>query len=318
MRPSLPTPNRPRPSVAETRFFRHQRQIGLLQGRVLPERLACARREARPLRLWSAGCATGEEAWTLALLLLQLRCGPAEAEVLGTDRAPEHLQAARAGRYPESAVSRVPLPLRRRYLRSHGDQEEVTAEARSRVRFRLHDLLGPRYPQGFDVILCRNVLIYYEEVQRRPVLGRLRDSLREGGYLFLGPAEALPSDLEGFEVLRCPQQDGPDDLLYRRPPAPSLPPPEADARTPWLLRLSGSYGDGERLQRELRQQLSGTGGAVLALDLDGASFLGDGDARVLRRAREAFGLRLVANKRQVQRWLQRHALLPAPESEEGG
>jgi chemotaxis protein methyltransferase CheR len=313
--------------VGETRFFRHRAHVTALRERVLPERVEAARAAGRPLRVWSAGCATGEEAWTLAMLAHEATDGTGYGggfSVLATDLSPGALGQAERGRYAQERIADVPPALRARWF---SDEGEVRDQLRAQVHFQRHNLLAPaRYPGGFDVILCRNVLIYFDGARRGEVIGRLCDALTDGGVLFLGYAETL-RDQEAH--LTAERDD--DGVIYRKRsptdrPAPPLS-PETPARTPApslpraveraveqlvarrperaLVALCGEYHDEQRLAHELRSVIA-TGGIV---DLDGATFLGDEAARVLERAFQAAPtLTLRATRASIRRWLARHGL----------
>jgi len=118
---------------------------------------------------------------------------PVELEIVATDLSTEALDRARAGRYPAERAADVPPALAARFLdaRGPGDERVVRDSLRARVQFERHNLLDARYPTGFDVILCRNVLIYFDRDCRAGVLSRLLDRLDPAGHLFLGPAEGL-------------------------------------------------------------------------------------------------------------------------------
>lgn len=280
--------------IGETRFYRHPDQMAWLRDR-LPALLRRAAAEDRPLRAWSAGCATGEEAWTLAMLLCEARKEDrtgATATILATDLSAAALRVAEAGAYPAAAAAALPADLAARYLVSapgETDQVAVAAGLRAEVpvRFRHHNLLQPGDPGPFDLILCRNVLIYFDPQARGEALRRLRDALVPGGVLLLGPSEA-----EG--------DPGPGPLSI----------PRAARQTP-LLRLRGAYGGGERLKEELRPLLAqgrDEDGEGVEVDLDGADYLDDDDARILRRAAEVAPLRLRCTSPRVRRWLDRQQL----------
>lgn len=325
--------------VGETRFFRHRRQLELLATRALPERVAAARVEGRPLRLWSAGCSSGEEAWTLAMLVDGAAGDGLDWSLLATDLAEEALVVARAGRYAATAAGELPDEARR-YVVREGDAVAVAERLRSRVRFERHNLLERRFPVGMDVIFCRNVLIYFDAETRAQVVARLAEALRPGGYLFVGYSETLRGETHLFEavsegeaVLYRRRGGEPGDAERRRRATPTpiavvvppglkaltsrvtptvqteLPPPPP--APPARVALAGDYSDGERLSQELRPLLAGAAGGAGALevDLDGATYLGDDAARVLERAlRAAPAIRLRATRPGVLRWLQRHGL----------
>jgi chemotaxis protein methyltransferase CheR len=297
--------------VGETRFFRHRAQITAVQRVVLPERAALASRSNRPLRVWSAGCASGEEAYTLAMLLDGT---PTPWDLYATDLSIDAITVAKAGRYPADRVSDVPEDLLCRHLEQDDGQWIVRAPLRRQVRFDRHNLRDTTWPTGFDLILCRNVLIYFDETARQQVLHRLSDALLDGGYLFLGYSETLRDQEALFESLHHP-----DVVLYRKrtpkssttstspspSPSPRIPdPPSAPARP--TLHLKGEYHDPHRLSAELRSIVSRPGAII---ELDGATFLDDSAARVLRRARQAApGLTLRATRPAIRRWLLKHGL----------
>lgn len=150
-----------------------------------------------PVRVWSAGCATGEEAYTLALeAMLALGASPGLVDVLGTDISSAALAAAASGRYGERAVRQLDPAVRERYLARQPDgRYQVTAPLRALARFRQHNLaLDPGPPPGeapFDVVVCRNVLIYLSTQLIGRALGNLERALRPGGVLVLGAADVL-------------------------------------------------------------------------------------------------------------------------------
>jgi chemotaxis methyl-accepting protein methylase len=177
-------------AIKVSRFYRHAPAFDLLRRELLP---ALARsRTGAPLRLWSAGCGHGEEAYTLALLLDE---GGYAGRVEATDIDSAALAAAGRGVYPLAAADELPPELAARYLAPVHDGERITlhvADAlRERVHFTRHDLLFAAMPGGggFDLVSCRNVLIYLQAESRREALRALCRALRPGGLLLLGEAE---------------------------------------------------------------------------------------------------------------------------------
>jgi len=199
----------------ETFFFREMHQFEVLRDRILPELLAARRLynhlrhrlAARPrLRLWSAGCATGEEPYSLAITLLEFeaRHGPLEAEVIATDIDAEALEAARQGRYGERALRLVPAAWRQRYFVFDGQNYCISPEVTCHVSFWVHNLADECCPPGMgdlDVIFCRNVTIYFDAPARERLNARLADSLCEGGYLFVASAETMGHNQGRLELL---------------------------------------------------------------------------------------------------------------------
>lgn len=180
-----------RVTIKVSRFYRNAGTFDVLRRRVIPD-LAAARSGA-PLRVWSAGCGYGEEPYSLAMLL-------DEAGVAGiveaSDIDPAALDYARVGVYAVEAAAGLPAELIDRYLeRVHiGDREcyRVRDSLRQRVRFARHDLLSPACPPGdgsFDLLCCRNVLIYLQRDTQDQLQQRLRRTVAAGGFLCLGEAE---------------------------------------------------------------------------------------------------------------------------------
>jgi two-component system, chemotaxis family, CheB/CheR fusion protein len=186
-----------------TSFFRDPPVWVALARTVLPE-LAWAHLERRPLRAWCVGAATGEEAWSLAMLLADLCDRPAgpDWELYATDLDQRALAVAEAGAYPAESAAGVPARLRQDHLRVEGDRVLVAPALRPRVHFSYHDLFGSRLAPreaviaAFDVVMARNVLIYFERRLQEQALRRLAAVLQPGGALVLGPVESLPAALE--------------------------------------------------------------------------------------------------------------------------
>jgi chemotaxis protein methyltransferase CheR len=187
-------------STNETRFFREPRQFDFLKEELLPRWSAAAAAGLRPrrIRAWSAGCSTGEEPYSLAMVLLSHF--PPEAgwdvEIVATDLSTRVLDRARAGLFSLKGAEDIPPPLLRRFmLRGTGGREgsmKAGPALRSVVRFARLNLHEDAYPPGgFDLILCRNVLIYFDAAGKAGILARLGERLAAGGHLLLGHAESL-------------------------------------------------------------------------------------------------------------------------------
>jgi chemotaxis protein methyltransferase CheR len=182
-------------AVQETAFVRDRVQFDEIEWhRLLKGDVASG---SRHIRVWSAGCASGEEAYTLALLAAEAFApGPPPVDVLGTDVSGAALAAAAAGRYGERSVRGIEPALRERYLVRQADGSYLAGHRlRALVRFRRHNLVrDPAPPLGeshFDLIVCRNVLIYFDAPTIARVIESLERSLRRGGVLVLGAADAL-------------------------------------------------------------------------------------------------------------------------------
>jgi chemotaxis protein methyltransferase CheR len=188
-------------TVQETTFVRDRRQLDMIDWDSLLRGVRVA--GSGTIRVWSAGCATGEEAYTLALLATEaLAMVRVPVDVLGTDISGAALAAAAVGRYRERAVGGLQAQLRERYLERQSDGSHLVGERLRRlVRFRRHNLardpIPPRGEAGFDLVVCRNVLIYFDPPLGDRVIVSLTRSLRAGGMLVLGAADALQRSSAG-------------------------------------------------------------------------------------------------------------------------
>jgi chemotaxis protein methyltransferase CheR len=165
-----------------------------------------------PLRIWSAGCATGEEPYSLALALLDAGRDREEDQILATDLSSRALARAWVGVYGARATRHLPPALAARWLRPTENGAQVDERLARLVRFQRHNLLEPPPREGFDAVVCRNVLIYFEPAVAAATLQRLAAAVAPGGYLLLGPVE-LP--LAGGLDLRWAERGR--ATLLRRP-----------------------------------------------------------------------------------------------------
>ena len=183
----------------ETHFFREPAQFELLEGSLLPRFIDEAAHGLRPrrVRIWSAACSTGEEPYSIAMLLFARLPADWSIEILATDLSTKVLAKAAAATYPMQRLEHVPLDLRKAYLlRGVGSQDgklRVVPRIRKLVEFRRENLIAlEAVPQGsFDLVFCRNVLMYFSSETRRNVVEELVDRLAPTGHLFVGHSETL-------------------------------------------------------------------------------------------------------------------------------
>ncbi len=199
-------------TIHVSQFFRNPSMFALLERKILPDLITQARAAGRrELRLWSAGCSSGEEAYSLALVVDELGPSPLPVQILGTDLSPGILKVAREGLFDPQRLAEVSPGVRSRYFRTEGARLRLDQEIRARVRFSCHDLLSaPDYPRA-DLILCRNVLIYFSREEQDRILSRFAAALPEGGVLVLGKAEMLLG--EARNLFRA---ESPAERIYRK------------------------------------------------------------------------------------------------------
>mgnify|MGYP000141382845 CR=1 FL=1 len=198
-------------TIGETYFFRERRGFDLVV-ECAQRRLADPLRAGRPLRIWSAGCCTGEEPYSAAMALRAAmpQLGAGAVTILATDISKHNLDAARAGVYRKWSFRRSADPLVERFFEPAGGELRVRGDIRAMVTFAELNLALPVYPSaangtaGLDVILCRNVLMYFTVEQRRKVIQRFRACLADGGWLVVSPSEASADLFEGFAATSYP------------------------------------------------------------------------------------------------------------------
>jgi chemotaxis protein methyltransferase CheR len=183
-------------TINETSFFRNEPQLDVFEKQVLPQLLE-ARKSTKRLRLWSAACSSGEEPYTLAMQLhrtLGIRLSDWRIEILGTDISDKVLSMAQEGRYTDYSMRTTPPAVKQRYFRQDGAYWVVNETIRSMVNFELHNLkdrLAARRHGIWDVIFCRNVMIYFDDAMKAQVLGMFHDQLADDGSLFIGHSETI-------------------------------------------------------------------------------------------------------------------------------
>ena len=192
---------------SETYFFRDQGQFTLLKDVILPD-LIERQKVQRSLRIWSAGCSSGEEPYSLAILVDQLLPGRKDwnVSILGTDINPVGIQKAQQGIYGPWAFRLVSPDLQRQYFIKQTDTWTLKDHIRDMVTFRRGNLYKDAFPSlvwgvyDMDLILCRNVFLYFQDQATEQVLKKMTDALRNGGYLMTGHNELRPEILGELET----------------------------------------------------------------------------------------------------------------------
>ncbi len=216
----------------ETYFFRERGQLEALVGEIIPQ---LRMRRDGPVQIWSAGCASGEEPYTLVMMALEAGLEPGrDLRVYGSDISTRALRKARKGEYREASFRETPASLRERYfsekdglwrvsdqVKRHADLIHLNLCDRSKIA-----LLG-----NLDVVLCRNVLIYFDPESKRRVIQTFWEKLRPGGYLLLGHSETLLNVSTSFELKHHRSA-----LVYARPP-------HGEAPDPWHRAAARALGE---------------------------------------------------------------------------
>lgn len=197
-------------TINETSFFRNEPQLAYFESVILPALLE-ARRAQKRLRLWSAACSTGEEPYTLGILVhrtLGVRLADWRIEILGTDISEKALATAATGRYSSYSMRTTPELVKQRYFRREDQFYIIDPAVKSMVTFGVHNLkdrLAAKRHGTFDVIFCRNVMIYFDDAVKTQVLRTFGDMLAPDGRLLIGHSESIRGLDVPFAALPVPQ-----------------------------------------------------------------------------------------------------------------
>jgi chemotaxis protein methyltransferase CheR len=192
----------------ETYMFREYDQLQAFANHCLPEVLTAKQeRGDKTLRIWSAGCSSGEEPYTLAMILQEVfpQSQSWDCKIIASDIDENMLRKVQAARYGQRSVHDVPEEYRDKYLIQEGDEYVVrhrTAALVEAVHLNLHDRMALRTMRGFDFIFCRNVLIYFDDLSRKAVVDHFYNALKPGGYVFLGHSESIGRVTTAFKLKR--------------------------------------------------------------------------------------------------------------------
>lgn len=179
-------------TVGETYFFRDENQFKALRNRILPEVINRAGSKHSEIKIWSAGCATGEEPYTIAIILKELQPpSNIQVSILGTDINNQSIKKAKKGRYNEWSFRNIPLSLREKYFAKKRDEYEILPELKEMVTFNCLNLNKNFYPAQVNIILCRNVAIYFTKEATQKIIQGFYDCLAEDGWLIMGASDPL-------------------------------------------------------------------------------------------------------------------------------
>lgn len=199
-------------SVHVSQFFRNPDTFRVLEQKVLPDLFRRARVAGRSsLTLWSAGCASGEEPYSLAMLVDDLETADLEIRILATDISEHVLEAARSGVFEATRLREVPAKAIKKYFRVDNDRYQLIGRVRDRVEFVRHNIMTDNVYPVADLILCRNVLIYFTRPEQERILSRFAEVMHEHGALVLGRSETMVGRIRGYFVAEFPVE-----RIYRR------------------------------------------------------------------------------------------------------
>ncbi|OGT83674.1 MAG: hypothetical protein A3H91_10335 [Gammaproteobacteria bacterium RIFCSPLOWO2_02_FULL_61_13] len=224
-------------TVGETYFFREKRSFDIFEQHILPELLHARAQTERNLRIWSAGCCTGEEPYSIAMLLDRLIPDPGKwnLTILATDINPQFLRKAALGVYGTWSFRETPGWIRERYFTTRQDGRfEIQPRIRRMVTFSYLNLADDVYPSlvngtnAMDVIFCRNVLMYFARKMAKGVIDKLQRSLVEGGWLITSPTDTSNVQFSGLTAVEFPGA-----FLYRKVAVTGPPAVAAGYQAPW-------------------------------------------------------------------------------------
>jgi chemotaxis protein methyltransferase CheR len=203
-------------TVNETYFFREEYQFKCLVSSILPE-LVARKKSDGPLRIWVLPSSSGEEPYSIAIYLLErwAQINDYDIEIIASDIDTQILDQARAGRYSARSVAQLPQQYLQKYFQRSGNDYQIVQELRSAVEFtrvNLSERADTRPYRNFDVVFCRNLLIYFDDVSRKAAAETFYDALRPGGFICLGHSESMSRISALYKVRKFPEA-----IVYQKP-----------------------------------------------------------------------------------------------------
>lgn len=175
-------------TINVSEFYRNPLQWNVLEQTILPMLI---KKFEKPLTVWSAACSTGEEPYSLAMVLSEM-LSPGQFKIIATDLDNEVLEKAKKGLYNDRSIKNLPKKFCEKYLETDGvGNVKVSDKLKSCISFQQHNLLKDRYPQGIHMIVCRNVMIYFTEEAKDEIYHKFSNSLVDDGILFVGSTEQI-------------------------------------------------------------------------------------------------------------------------------
>ncbi|MFD1738553.1 CheR family methyltransferase [Bacillus salitolerans] len=175
-----------RMTINVSEFYRNAKRWEVLQEKILPQLLSQNKR----LKIWSAACSTGEEPYTIAMVLSNIK-SLSDISILATDIDENAIARAKVGTYPDRSLQEVPDLIKKKYFTKEGIFNKIDDSVKKTVTFKKQNLLADSFEQNFDLIVCRNVLIYFTEEAKNTLYQKFSSALRPGGILFVGSTEQI-------------------------------------------------------------------------------------------------------------------------------
>jgi chemotaxis protein methyltransferase CheR len=184
-----------------TRFFRNQAQFDALEKFVIPEVMKIKKMPGT-IRIWSAGCSTGEEPYTIAMLLSEILPSSWNYDILASDLSLKCLMTAKEGFYAENRIVGIPDSYMPKYFTKVDGGFKIIPAIQAKIKFDYHNLKNDSQQRNFDIVFCRNVIIYFDEAAQEGVMGRFYDSMAAKSFLFIGHSESLFGMKTKFEFVK--------------------------------------------------------------------------------------------------------------------
>jgi chemotaxis protein methyltransferase CheR len=184
-----------------TRFFRNQAHFDALEHYVIPQ-LKTIKKTPGTIRIWSAGCSTGEEPYTIAMLLSEILPSPWNFEITASDISLKCLMTAKEGFYAEGKIVGIPDNYLAKYFNKVDGGFKIKPEIHAKIKFDYHNLKNDSGQRNFDIVFCRNVIIYFDEAAQTTVINHFYDAMASKSFLFIGHSESLFGMDTKFEFLK--------------------------------------------------------------------------------------------------------------------
>jgi len=186
-----------------TRFFRNQAHFDAMENHVIPELMKIKKASGNTsIKIWSAGCSTGEEPYTIAMLLCEILPPPWKFDIIASDISLKCLMSAKEGFYAESRIAGIPDNYLKKYFSKVAGGYKINSDVMSKIRFDYHNLKNASGQKNLDIVFCRNVIIYFDEAAQKSVINGFWEAMSSKSFLFIGHSESLFGMDTKFEFVK--------------------------------------------------------------------------------------------------------------------